>query len=652
MTLRRPLAWLSWRWTRRSTHVASWSYRSVQAQQSAFLEGQAFLGYPTLTLMAQRAEYATPLATITDDMTRKWIDLKAQAEDEGDDKQDKIDALTDKLEALDVRGAFKTAINASLEAGRGHIYLDTGDTLNRKELMSDLGYGARSAASAFKMGGKKLVGVRPVEAQWCSPQGYETTDPLSPDWYKPRTWHVMGKELHASRLLTLIPFPVGDLLKPAYFFGGRSLVQMAKPYVDNWLQTRQSVSDLIKAFTIFVLHTNLSNTLAGGMDESVDDRIALFNKHRNNGGAFVVDKDSEDFGNVSAPLGSIDHLQAQAQEHMAAVYRIPLVKFLGISPTGLNASSEGELRVYYDLIKSTQEFLLRAPLQIVLDLLQIELFGDVDDAITFDFFPLYELTEAEQSQMRAADADTDTKLIQQGVISAEESRKRIADDPNTPYVDLDPMKVPPPPQQPGEGETVDGAGNKSPGAWAKAFAGVRQEDDSAAWGNAFEKLAKPPGGLSKLRGMAGTAQTMLPVGPGVGARPGAAGQAKGVGGSSRPPFGSTDGTLAFDDGPPDEPRDSKTGEWINAYHGTPHDVPKFASSAIGSGEGAQAYGYGLYFAENQDVARSYRGQLAGSRVMLNGKEFARSGPVGIANIGTCRSARRHIGWPRGIVRRR
>ena len=94
--------------------------------------------------------------------------------------------------------------------------------------------------------------MRPVEAQWCSPQGYETTDPLSPDWYKPRTWHVMGKELHASRLLTLIPFPVGDLLKPAYFFGGRSLVQMAKPYVDNWLQTRQSVSDLIKAFTIFV----------------------------------------------------------------------------------------------------------------------------------------------------------------------------------------------------------------------------------------------------------------------------------------------------------------------------------------------------------------------------------------------------------------
>ena len=80
-------------------------------------------------------------------MTRKWIDLKAQAEEEGDDKQDKIDALNDKLEALDVRGAFKTAINASLEHGRGHIYLDTGDTLVAGSGF-DQSYNAQAAVAA------------------------------------------------------------------------------------------------------------------------------------------------------------------------------------------------------------------------------------------------------------------------------------------------------------------------------------------------------------------------------------------------------------------------------------------------------------------------------------------------------------------------
>ena len=49
---------------------------------------------------------------------------------------------------------------------------------------------------------------------------------------------------------------------------------------------------------------------------------------------------------------------------------------------------------------------------------------------------------------------------------------------------------------------------------------------------------------------------------------------------------------------------------ITAYHGSPHDFDKFSLDAIGTGEGAQAYGHGLYFAENEGVARWYRDNLA------------------------------------------
>lgn len=48
---------------------------------------------------------------------------------------------------------------------------------------------------------------------------------------------------------------------------------------------------------------------------------------------------------------------------------------------------------------------------------------------------------------------------------------------------------------------------------------------------------------------------------------------------------------------------------IRAYHGSPHDFDRFSMDKIGSGEGAQAYGHGLYFAENEGVARSYRDAL-------------------------------------------
>jgi hypothetical protein len=47
------------------------------------------------------------------------------------------------------------------------------------------------------------------------------------------------------------------------------------------------------------------------------------------------------------------------------------------------------------------------------------------------------------------------------------------------------------------------------------------------------------------------------------------------------------------------------GGAIKAYHGTPHLFDRFDMSKIGTGEGAQAYGHGLYFAENPLVAKTY-----------------------------------------------
>jgi hypothetical protein len=55
---------------------------------------------------------------------------------------------------------------------------------------------------------------------------------------------------------------------------------------------------------------------------------------------------------------------------------------------------------------------------------------------------------------------------------------------------------------------------------------------------------------------------------------------------------------------------------IRAYHGSPHDFDRFDLSRIGTGEGAQVYGHGLYFAEAEATAKAYRDQLAHKGVKL------------------------------------
>lgn len=49
---------------------------------------------------------------------------------------------------------------------------------------------------------------------------------------------------------------------------------------------------------------------------------------------------------------------------------------------------------------------------------------------------------------------------------------------------------------------------------------------------------------------------------------------------------------------------------IEAFHGTPHDFESFDLSKIGTGEGAQVYGHGLYFAENRAVGEQYKRMLS------------------------------------------
>jgi hypothetical protein len=49
---------------------------------------------------------------------------------------------------------------------------------------------------------------------------------------------------------------------------------------------------------------------------------------------------------------------------------------------------------------------------------------------------------------------------------------------------------------------------------------------------------------------------------------------------------------------------------LTVYHGSPYRFNRFDPAKIGSGEGAQAYGYGHYVAESPGVAAQYRKQLA------------------------------------------
>lgn len=403
-----------------------------------------FMGYPYLAELSQLPEYRRISETLANEMTRTWITIRASGDE---DKTDRIAEIEAEMRRLNLQDVIREAVEIDGLFGRSHLYIDTGATEDRDELRTDLGNG-HNAISKGKVAKGSLRAVRCVEPVWCYPSSYNSNDPLVGDWYNPSTWFVQGKEVHVSRLLRIVGREVPDLLKPAYSFGGLPMSQIAKPYIDNWIRTRQSVSDLLHSFSVSGVKIDLINALETEKNgQGLFDRVALFTNLRDNRGTMVLDKE-EEFFNVSTPLGSLDKLQAQSQEHMSAVSGIPIVKLLGIQPAGLNASSEGELECFYTWVNSLQEKMLRAPIHTILGFIQLSLFGEVDPEITFAFEALDGLDDMDAASIRKIEAETGAVLIGAGVLSPEDERRRIASDSDTAYAALDVDSVPQKPTTP------------------------------------------------------------------------------------------------------------------------------------------------------------------------------------------------------------
>jgi len=61
---------------------------------------------------------------------------------------------------------------------------------------------------------------------------------------------------------------------------------------------------------------------------------------------------------------------------------------------------------------------------------------------------------------------------------------------------------------------------------------------------------------------------------------------------------------------------------VDAWHGSPYEFDKFTTEKIGTGEGAQAFGWGLYFTDLRGIAENYAKQLSAlnSKILIDGKE--------------------------------
>jgi phage-related protein (TIGR01555 family) len=413
-----------------------------------------FPGYPVLAAMSQSSDYRAVAETTATEMTREWgrfkIDdpdadsgsdltdaqleaFKMQEEEKASARQNKINQINDAFEKHNVRGLVRKAIEVELGMGRAQIYIKLDHADDGLPFVTD--------PRGVKKGA--LKGFRLIEPMWSTPSAYNAYDPTEADFYVPNKWFVLGKQVHADRLMTLVMRPVPDILKPAYNFGGISMFQLMKPYVERYQRTADSVAQIVQAFSLTILSTDMSGILANGeSDANLWLRAGIFNRFRENSGLMLLDKESEVIDQINTPLTSLPDLLTKSQEQMAGPSHTPLVKLLGVTPDGIGNSTDGEIRVYYDYIMAQNEAHIGPIIKTFSDLIQLNLFGEIDPAIKWEFNPLYQLNELELAQVQETKGRNAKQLVEAAIVSPQEARVTLSKDEQSPFNSIDVDDVP------------------------------------------------------------------------------------------------------------------------------------------------------------------------------------------------------------------
>lgn len=400
----------------------------------------SFLGYPALQDIAQNGLIRACIETVADDMTRDFGKIKS----EEPDAAETVTAMNNALEQFHVRDVLHEAGEKVGYFGGCLIYIDTG--ANDAELQTPLNMGEYSHEL------RNLKAFRVIDPINVYPGAYNSAEPLKANFFRPDYWYVMGKRVHASRLIRLVANEVPQLLKPVYNFFGIAQAQILWDYVMHFSECRVATANIAKKYSMTVFKTNMSATLLDGAGtEQINNRIQLIARYQDNNSITAIDKDNEDIVKIETPIGGLTDITKQGLEFLAALNRTPAVKLLGISPSGFNATGESDLRNYNDHISSQQEKIFGHGLKTIVDCIHVFLFGETNKGLTFEWKELGEEDQAAIANTRKVKADTMAVLLDRSVISPEEARQAIASDPDNPLSFIDPAEVP-------ESEPVDFGG--------------------------------------------------------------------------------------------------------------------------------------------------------------------------------------------------
>lgn len=231
-------------------------------------------------------------------------------------------------------------------------------------------------------------------------------------------------EVHESRLIVFPGIFVSNQQRIRRHGWGNSIfVRLMQPVADFQMAyggAAHLMTDMSQAVYKVV---GLAGLIASHNDAAITKRAQVIDMTRSVCRAILIDS-QEDFERQATPLTGIPEMLDRFAHRLAAAAEMPVTLLMGMSPSGLNATGDADIRNWYDHIQGLQKKHLTPRIERLLRLIMLAKDGPTKGVEpsnwTVKHRPLWQLTDLEQATLRMNQSTTDVAYVTAGVLTPEE----------------------------------------------------------------------------------------------------------------------------------------------------------------------------------------------------------------------------------------
>lgn len=361
---------------------------------------------------------------IPDDMTREWREFT------GDIDPDIVKELVDEEDRLQLTYHFNQAHKWGRLYGGGLIVLsvDDGQTPDKPLDISRIKKGGLRHIKSIDRHRVSTAEVVPI------------SDPMSayfgmPEYYR---FSDTSVKIHHSRVLRFdgVPLPFNELKRNDYW--SDSILSRLYEAIINFNTVADGSASMVFETNVDIMQIKgLMNYLQTAEGENlIRKRFTLANMLKSFNNTMLLDSE-EQYQNKTNTFAGLPDLLDRFALFLSGASDIPATRLLGSSASGLNATGEGDLKNYYDTVRSAQKKIYK-PLLDYFDKIMVKSLGLPDDMdLDYEFKSLFQMTPKEQADLEYVKAQRDQIYLNAAVITEEIAAKELKQDGTYTNIDED-----------------------------------------------------------------------------------------------------------------------------------------------------------------------------------------------------------------------